>query len=401
LIVTTSSFTRAVRVVKVTVTGFLTAAGERSPDAMVIPAPVTCFPIAPEGAPVLSKSFVVLTLIPVKDPAVGMPMVTPVKTSVYFDPAVGPVDAAATVQVLPETLVEPLNRSLPVAVGAVAAKKLAGHVTVTEPVGMAVVRVNVTETFLVVAPATRSSSSMTMDTSFTWPPRMATELTESVLRMSLVVSTQNDEEQSLSGVPGVGPIFAVNTRLCSTLARGPVVAMATTQLFTPPEVDEVAQRAPPSTAGVLEAANKPTGQVIVTEPDGIGVARVKATVTNVPAAVTAPGTLLPPFIVATVTWPPRVPTEAMSDSVSIDVCTVIPIDRKLVFFVPIVAVLKVIVTICAAAPDLAMICKDKSKTCFVRELAAASKVIVGAVPEVIAIGDASLRTGAVVNNPVG
>lgn len=54
----------------------------------------------------------------------------------------------------------------------------------------------------------------------------------------------------------------------------------------------LAHRAPPLTAGVLEAANKPTGHVIVTEPAGMAVAMVKVTVT----AATAPGTLLPPVI---------------------------------------------------------------------------------------------------------
>ncbi len=211
--VTRSPTARAVWVVKVTVTALPIAAGERSAAAMVIETPLTCIPIVPVGAPALIKSFVDATKIPVMDPAVGAPIVTPVKTRVYEVDARGPVDAAATTQVLPLTVVVVLKRVLPLAVGAADAKKLAGQVMVTEPVGMAVAKVNVTETVLVVAAATRSTVAMSMETAVTCPPSTATELTELTLRISFVVSTQKEEEHGWLGSPGVGPMVAVTVIL--------------------------------------------------------------------------------------------------------------------------------------------------------------------------------------------
>lgn len=195
--------------VKVTVTALLTAPGERSVAGMLIETPVTCIPIVPVGAPALIKSFVDETKIPFMDPAVGAPIVTPVKMSVYGVDARGPDDAAATTQVLAMTVVVVLKRVLPLAVGAVAAKKLAGQVMVTEPVGMAVAKVNVTETVLVVAAATRSTAAICILTAVTCPPNTATELTELTLRISLVVSTQKEEGHGGLGRPGVGPMVAV------------------------------------------------------------------------------------------------------------------------------------------------------------------------------------------------
>jgi len=230
------------------------------------------------------------------DPGVGAPMVTPVKMIVYAVAATGPVVATATVQVLAVAVdVEVPKRAPPAAVGAAAAKKPAGHVMKTEPVGRGVARVNVTETVLVVAAATRSAAAMFIDTTLTWPPSAGTELPMFTLRMSLVVSTQKEEVQGIAN--GLGPMVAVKVRLWAP-ARGPVLAMPTTQVLAVGPVDVMAHKAPPETAGVLEAANKPTGHVIVTkEPAGMTVARLKPTTTD----ALAPGTLLPPVIVAIVT----------------------------------------------------------------------------------------------------
>lgn len=211
--VTRSPIARAVWIVKVTVTALLTTAGERSAAGMVIATPVTCIPIVPVGAPALIKSFVDETNIPVMDPAVGAPIVTPVKTRVYAVDARGPVDAAATTQVLPLTVVVVLKSVLPLAVGAAAAKKLAGQVMVTDPMGMAVAKVNVTLTVLVGAAATRSAAAISMETAVTCPPSTSTELTELTLRMSLVVATQKEEEHGCIGSPGVGPMTAVTVIL--------------------------------------------------------------------------------------------------------------------------------------------------------------------------------------------
>ena len=253
------------------------------------------------------------------DPGVGAPIVTPVKVIVYAVAATGPVVATATDQVLAVAVdVEVPKRAPPAAVGAAAAKKPAGHVMKTEPVGRGVARVNVTATVLVVAAATRSAAAMFIDTALTWPPSADTELTEFTLRMSLVVSTQNEEVQGTANA--LGPMVAVKVRVWVT-ARGPVVAMATTQELALPEVDAVAHKAPPETAGVLEAANKPTGQVMVTEPTGMTVASKKLTTTD----ALAPGTLLPPVIVAAVTWPPRIKPVTPTDFMSTVVCTVRPV----------------------------------------------------------------------------
>jgi len=219
-------------------------------------------------------------------------MVTPVKVIVYAVAATGPVVATATDQVLAVAVdVEVPKRAPPAAVGVAAAKNPEGHAMKTEPEGRLVARVNVTATVLVVAAATRSAAAMFIDTALTWPPSAGTELTEFTLRMSLVVSTQNEEVQGTAN--GLGPMVAVKVRVW-VVAVGPLPAMATTQVLAVGPVDVPAHNAPPETAGVLEAANKPTGQVMVTEPDGIAVARVKLTTTD----ALAPGTLLPPVIVA-------------------------------------------------------------------------------------------------------
>lgn len=187
LMVTRSATARAVWMVKVTVTALLTTPGERSAAGIVIETPVTCIPIVPVGAPSLIMSFVEETKIPVMDPAVGAPIVTPVKMRVYGVAARGPVDVAATTQVLLATVVVVLKRVLPLAVGAVTAKKLPGQVMVMEPVVMALAKVNETETVLAVAAATRSMAAICMLTAVTCPPNIATEFTELTLRISLFV----------------------------------------------------------------------------------------------------------------------------------------------------------------------------------------------------------------------
>jgi hypothetical protein len=303
------------------------------------------------------------------DPGVGAPMVTPVKVIVYA-PATGPVVAAATDQVLLPTDVEVPKRAPPAAVGAAAAKKPLGHVMMTEPVGRGVARVNETVTVLAVAAATRSAAAMFIDTALTWPPSAGTELTELMLRMSLVVSTQNEEVQGTAN--GLGPMAAVKVRVCVT-ARGPVVAIATTQELALPEVDAVAHKAPPETAGVLEAANKPTGQVMVTEPTGMAVASKKLTTTD----ALAPGTLLPPVIVAAVTWPPMTPPVAPTDIMSTLDCTVRPVGCT-TCFVPVTVVAKDMVTMFAVAPVLAGIPVPTNVS-----------IICGTVPEYEKVGAAA------------
>ena len=92
------------------------------------------------------------------------------------------------------------------------------------------------------------------------------------------------------------PMVAVTVILWAP-AIGPVAAIAITQAL--PVVEAVlAHSGPPMTAGVPAVANEPAGQVMVTEPVGRGVARVKATVTG---TLVAPGTLLPPVSAAKVT----------------------------------------------------------------------------------------------------
>ncbi len=55
------------------------AKGKRSAAAIVSDTPVTCPPSAPDGAPALAKSLLVLTVMPVGLPAVGGPNVTPLR----------------------------------------------------------------------------------------------------------------------------------------------------------------------------------------------------------------------------------------------------------------------------------------------------------------------------------
>ena len=71
----------AVMVVKANVTDLPVARGTRSDAAIVNDTPVTCPPSHPDGAPVLAKSFVVLTVMPVGLPDVAGPNVTPLSVS--------------------------------------------------------------------------------------------------------------------------------------------------------------------------------------------------------------------------------------------------------------------------------------------------------------------------------
>jgi len=126
--------------------------------------------------------------------------------------------------------------------------------------------------------------------------------------------------------------------------RGPVEAAAIIQILGPPEVAWVAHRDPPLTAGVLAAANKPTGHVMVTEPGTVmDVAVLKATVT----AATAPGTLLPPVIVAKVILPPNAPVDAPAEILSTVDCTVRP--RVAACLTPVVIAVNVTVTVTPVA----------------------------------------------------
>ena len=122
------------------------------------------------------------------------------------------------------------------------------------------------------------------------------------------------------------------------------MATATIQTLAPPEVEAVAHRAPPLTTGVLAAANKPTGQVMVTEPAGLAVAKVKATVT----AAVAPGTLLPPVSDAIVIWPPMTPPVAPTEILSTLDCTVRPVACT-ACFTPVVIAPNVMVTVTPVA----------------------------------------------------
>jgi len=231
---------------------------------------------------------------------------------------VGPVPAPVTVQELPTTEAAPVaKRALPdTPEGAVESKKLAGQFTVIFWLEVnAVARVKVTVAVWVAAVGARLETEN--DTPVTWPPSAGTVLLEPTLLMSLLVETQKEEPQGCR-LSAVDPMVAVKTRLCAP-ATGVLEPPPTIQTFTPPEVDVVAQLFPPLTAGVLDAANKPAGHVMVTEPVGRAVARVKATVTSTPAF---PGTLLPPVSDAAVTCPPIAGAETPADTRSTELETV-------------------------------------------------------------------------------
>jgi len=288
------------------VTGLSAAAGDRSAAAMFIETPVTCIPMGPDGAAGLTASYVDSTVIE-SLPAVGVPMVTPVKVMVCF-PAVGPLPLIATAQVLPLTVVAVPKRLPPLAVGAGEfAKKPGGHVTVTEPVVRSVARVNSTITDLPLAAATRSAGAMVIFAALTWPPNAGSELVKSTLLTSVFVLTQKDFAH---GFPiGADPMVTVKTNDCEPLVA-PGDFATTFHEFADGAVDVVSQRDPPSTAGVLDAANIPAGQVIVTEPVAVtAVARLKATVT---LTEVFPGIALPPDTDTPETWPPRAPVAVPS-----------------------------------------------------------------------------------------
>ena len=77
----------AVMMVKANVTDLPVASGTRSDAAIVNDTPVTCPGVTdPDGAPLLTKSFVVLTVMPVGLPDVAGPNVTPLRVSTC-DPA--------------------------------------------------------------------------------------------------------------------------------------------------------------------------------------------------------------------------------------------------------------------------------------------------------------------------
>jgi len=233
---------------------------------------------------------------------------------------VGPVPAPVTVQELPTTEAAPVaKRALPdTAEGAVESKKLAGQFTVIFWLEVnAVARVKVTVAVWVAAVGARLETEN--DTPVTWPPSAGTVLLEPTLLMSFSVLTQKEEPQGCR-LSTVDPMVAVKTRLCAPAAGVfPPPAPATIQTFAPPEVDEVAHLFPPLTVGVLDAANKPAGHVMVTEPVGRAVARVKATVTS---TLAFPGTLLPPVSDAAVTCPPIAGAETPADTRSTELETV-------------------------------------------------------------------------------
>ena len=67
----------AVIIVKAKVTDLPVPCGTRSAAAIISDTPVTRPPSDPDGAPALSKSLLVLTVMPVSLPAVAGPNVTP------------------------------------------------------------------------------------------------------------------------------------------------------------------------------------------------------------------------------------------------------------------------------------------------------------------------------------
>ncbi len=68
-----------VAIVNANVTDLPLAYGTRSAPAIVSDTPVTCPPNEPDGAPALTKSLLVLMVMPVGLPAVGGPNVTPLR----------------------------------------------------------------------------------------------------------------------------------------------------------------------------------------------------------------------------------------------------------------------------------------------------------------------------------
>ena len=71
----------AVAMVKANVTDLPLARGTRSAAAIANDTPVTCPPSDPDVAPSLIKSLLVLTVMPVRLPAVAGPSVTPLRVS--------------------------------------------------------------------------------------------------------------------------------------------------------------------------------------------------------------------------------------------------------------------------------------------------------------------------------